>query len=111
VVDQPALVSTVRGHRTKGGLEMRRLLLLVALLGGIAIGALRLLRLAPGTLRRTTQRAAETVRGRGPGVAGRAADGIEKVGDVAEKGAARAREFVTGEEEEPTEETPDADER
>lgn len=90
---------------------MRRTLLLLGLLGGIAVGALRLLQSRPGTLRRMAQRAAETVRHRGPGVAEQAAHGIEKMGETAEKGAERARELVTGDQELPTEEAADADER
>jgi hypothetical protein len=90
---------------------MRRVLVLVGLLGGIAFGVSRLLKAAPGTVRSGAQRAAETVRSRGPSVAEQTAHGIEVAGELAEKGAEQARKVRSGMQEAPAEEVPGAEER
>lgn len=90
---------------------MRRILVLVGLLGGIAFGVSRMLKAAPGTVRDGARRAAETVRSRGPGVAEQTAHGLEVAGELAEKGAEQARKLRSGMQEAPAEEVPEAKER
>ena len=80
---------------------MRRILLL-GLLSAVAVGLVRLLRTGPGTLIRRGQRAAETLRRRGPAVAQQVARGVEEPGEAADKEADQVREMVSGLEEEPT---------
>lgn len=85
---------------------MKRLLLLAGLLGAGAVAVARLFRLGEGTIRSTAGRAAEVVREKGPAVTASVAQGIEEVGEVAEKGAQEVRQRVSGSGEEEDKEEP-----
>ena len=78
---------------------MRRLLVLLGLLGVGAIATRRLLRSSEGTVSRAAQRSADAVRRVGPGAVDRAAQGVEWFGQAAEKGVQRIRRRTSESEE------------
>jgi hypothetical protein len=93
---------------------MRRLLVLFGLLGLGAVVTRRLIRTTEGTITRGAQQAANTIRRLGPGAVDRAAQGVEWLGEAAEKGVERIRrrtseteEFTAEEAEEEREATRD----
>jgi sugar phosphate isomerase/epimerase len=94
----------------KGEDEMKRMLLLAGLLGAATVAVVRLLRVGQGTLRDAAGRAAEVVREKGPGVSDRVAQGIEELGEVAEKGAEEVRQRVPVAQEGSDETPPQTDE-
>lgn len=65
---------------------MKGKLLLLGLIGAAAYGASRIVRAPAGGVKNTAQRAAGVLRERGPQAVETAAQGIEKAGDVTEKG-------------------------
>ena len=71
---------------------MKRLIVLVGLLGAAAVGVRHLFQSDEGTIEGGAVRAAESVRKQGPLVAENVAAGIEKVGSATEKGASTLRE-------------------
>jgi hypothetical protein len=70
---------------------MRRLLVLLGLLGLGVVVTRRLLRTTEGTITRGAQQAANTIRRLGPGAVDRAAQGVESLGEAAEEGVQRIR--------------------
>lgn len=89
---------------------MRRLLVLLGLLGVGAVVTRRLLRATEGTITRGAQRTADTVRRVGPSAVDRAAQGVEWLGEAAEEGVQRIRRR-TSESEEPMAEEESAEEK
>ena len=89
---------------------MKRIVVLVGLLGVAAVGVRQLFSSEEGTIEGGAARAAESVRKQGPRVAENVAAGIEKAGsatekgantlrEATEKGASTLREMTSGEEE------------
>lgn len=85
---------------------MKRLLLLVGVLGAATVVVAKLFRPGEGNIRSAAGRAAETVPEKAPGFSESAAQGIEELGEAAEKGAQEVRERESDAQEEPSEEEP-----
>ncbi len=71
---------------------MKRLVVLVGLLGVVAVGVRQLFQSDEGTIESGAARVAESVRSQGPRVAENVAVGIEKAGSATEKGTSTLRD-------------------